>query len=265
MMTFRLARVASARTVGTMQPRHANPSNQNRIVTPPRVSDTSTTASRPTSHRANCLRFLRANALLVCSCVFLTISLFFFVQVERYRAELTRTDATAFQTGDIVTITGVIDGDEVLVQNTSGDKAHVRLLGIRSFSPIVNDPVLAQIGKACFSFLKSNYVGQEARITVNEDLKVDKEGRLLAYLAVRGTDSTEHNVDIGLELIQRGLTLTYIRYPFSREVEYLQADQKSKAEKTGLWDDANIVDRAQALQADWQQSRQADEAKDDAS
>lgn len=195
----------------------------------------------------------------------LSISLFFFVQVERYRAELTRTDEAAFRTGDIVTIVGILDGDEVLIQKASGEKAQVRLLGIQSFNPIVNDPVLAQVGKACFNFLISTYVDKEAQITINESLKVDSEGRLLAYLAVREEPSTEYSLDIGLDLIHRGLTLTYIRYPFAREVEYLQADEKAKADKTGLWGDANVVDRAQALQSDWQQQRQADEAKDDAS
>ncbi len=211
---------------------------------------------------ARWLRLLRTNPLIVASAVLLVVSLFFFVQVERFKAELTRTDAGAFASGDIATITGIIDGDEVTIQKATGEKAHVRIVGIQSFDPVVNDPVLAQAGKACFSFLSSNYVGEQAQLTINETLKVDSSGRLLAYLSVANSGTDELILDLGLDLIRRGLTLAYVRYPFAREAEYLEAAQQAKNDRTGLWGDDNIVDRAEALEADWQRERNAE---DDAS
>lgn len=50
----------------------------------------------------------------------------------------------AFATGDIVTIAGVIDGDELLIENQEGVPTRLRILGIKSFSPTLSDPLLSE-------------------------------------------------------------------------------------------------------------------------
>ena len=87
----------------------------------------------------------------------------------------------AFATGGIVTIVGVIDGDELLIENQEGVPTRLRILGIKSFSPTLSDPLLSEYGKICFDYLKARVTHQSARLEIPGKI-LDTEGRLLGSL-----------------------------------------------------------------------------------
>jgi len=52
------------------------------------------------------------------------------------------------------------------------------------------------------------------------------------------------------------LTLVYLRYPFSREEDYLAVQKKARGDHVGLWGAAEASQRAEALSASWEEQRQ---------
>ena len=203
----------------------------------------------------NSLRFLRRHLMMLFSLFLFAISYYYFAQVQQFRASISRTEADAFTTDDIVTIKAIRDGDEIVV--TKGDdQALVRILGIQSFDPDVNDPAVARIGKSCFEYLKANYGQRKAQITLGKT-KVDASGRLLAYIAVQERPGSQsYNFDIGEDLLRRGLTQVYLRYPFGREQQYLKTEGEAESKQVGMWGVKTAADRANAQRKSWMQQRQ---------
>ena len=202
----------------------------------------------------NSLRFLRRHLMVLCSVGLFSLSFYFWFEVQKFRKSIARTDADAFSSGDIVTIKIVRDGDEVVV--TKGDKqALVRLLGIQSFDPKVNDPVVAGIGKSCFTYLRNNYEQRRAQIMLGK-VKLDGKGRLLAYLSVQEKPGASYNFDVGEDLLRRGMTQVYLRYDFEREPSYLSIESMAESQRQGIWGSQGASDRANALKKQWVRAKE---------
>lgn len=183
---------------------------------------------------------------------FLTIliacSAFFTYRVEAFRARTSKARLTAtISSGTEVAVERVIDGDEISVRSAEDRSFLVRLLGIKSFEPGANDPDVGIFGRSAVAFLEQKLAGETARVEF-EEFKTDRSGRLLAY--VRLGDE-----DVGRSLIERGLTLVYTEYPFSREAEYLQVQTGARHANRGLWGTPKAAQRAEALFETWAAER----------
>lgn len=194
--------------------------------------------------------FLRTLAL-----VLLAASLFFTTSVEITRRNTMAKDPDAFHEGDTVTIVKVVDADEVVVR--AGERQTlVRLLGIKSFSATITDPGVSQYGKICFDYLKSRALDQSALIQLG-DTKSDSRDRLLAYLMLKD-DSGAYTVDLGKELVEKGYTLVYTRYDFTRQEDYLATQFDAREDARGFWANGAIRTKAELLDIVWREEKQND-------
>lgn len=179
--------------------------------------------------------------------ILLVASAAFTLDVQRRRgAWSTDTDVPELQSGDTVKVVRAIDGDEVSVAHPGGTLV-VRLLGIKAFDPGVQEPGISAIGQACAAALV-RLEGQEVQVEFDER-KLDKAGRLLAYLRAGERD-------LGRSLVEEGLALVYTRYPFSREEAYRSAEAVAKTRSEGLWGNPRASVRAEALKGTWEAQRQ---------
>lgn len=169
------------------------------------------------------------------------------VQTRRGAWNTDRT-ATELQSGTAVRVVQVIDGDEVSVRHAGGTVV-VRLLGIKAFDPKVQEPGVSAAGQACLAALErmTLSVDVEARVEFAES-KMDKSGRLLAYLHVGERD-------VGRTLLEQGHAIVYNRYPFSREEAYESAEAVARTRNAGLWANPKAAVRAEALRATWEAQR----------
>lgn len=159
----------------------------------------------------------------------------------------------AFSTGDIVRIVGVVDGDEILIENNAGLATRVRIIGIMSFDPTVSDPLLSGYGNICFHYLKSTAIGHRAKVVV-ADKVLDGEGRLLATLFLKNSKE-DYSVDLGLDLVSKGYTLVYTKYDFPDIEQYLTIQKQARGSSAGFWSNESLVDRADSLSKLWKEER----------
>lgn len=169
----------------------------------------------------------------------------FAVGAERQRREL-RVAEAELQTGDLVSLDRVVDGDSVVVTNGDGQSVPVRILGIKSFRPEPEGDASARIGKEAISTLTNLTTNQKLRVQLGEPPK-DVHGRTLATLYVSGED-------LGMELVERGLALVYTVHPFPGMSTYLQQQHAARAEHRGLWADAELGKRADVLVREWERA-----------
>jgi micrococcal nuclease len=169
----------------------------------------------------------------------------FAVGAERQRLEL-RVSEADLQTGDLVSLDRVVDGDSVVVKNADGQSVPVRILGIKSFRPEPEGDSSARIGREAISTLANLSEAQKLRVQLAEPAK-DVHGRTLATLYASGED-------LGLELVERGLALVYTVHPFPAMSTYLQQQRAARAEHRGLWADAELGKRAELLVREWEQA-----------
>ena len=195
--------------------------------------------------------------LLVLAACLLGASVYFSLGVERMKAAITHTDASAFADGDEVKIIAVIDGDELSVRSQTGQTTVVRLLGIKSFHRTSYDRLFGQYGRQSFDHLTSRWLNRTVKLRLGRT-RVDDRQRLLAYLEWgEGNVST----DVGQDLVSRGFSLVYTAYPFNREQPYLKAEDVALTEKRGLWANAAMVSRIRGLQAIWAEKREEGASK----
>ena len=178
---------------------------------------------------------------------FFCASLFFTVKIVSFKKNLAPgAGAAAIKTGQTAVVSNIIDGDEVAVR-VGGDDLVVRLLGIYSYDTTISDPVVQPMARMSYLYLDQTLRNRKVEIVFDE-LKFDSRKRMLAYLHKDGTD-------IGLEMIGKGLSLAYTKYPFSRMSPYLLAEEKARREKTGLWADGKLAVRSLQLRELWDAER----------
>ena len=176
------------------------------------------------------------------------LSIYFAIKVEqRRRTWRQHKGEIDIKSGAAVTLRGVLDGDELSVRHEKRVFV-VRLLGVRAFSPTINEPGIAHLGAQAAEALRATL--REKKLTLHfKEKKRDKHKRLLAYLHADGKD-------VGFELVRRGLVLVYRRFAFAREPKYLAAELEVQRDKRGLWRSAKATMRATALEAAWQAQRE---------
>ena len=179
--------------------------------------------------------------------MFLGAALFFTISVEQFKRGLNiSSDEINFSSGQKVTVVKIIDGDEISVKLASAQFI-VRIFGISSFEPEVNDPVMENISKESFRYLEKTILNNDVEL-VFEKFQKDKEKRVLSYVYYKG-------IDVGLDMIANGYSIVYTRYIFPRMDEYLKAEKKSIETRKGLWGQPTAAKRSMQLKKLWDTER----------
>jgi micrococcal nuclease len=185
--------------------------------------------------------FWAAIIVLFGAAAFFTLS----VRLEMRQVQGSR---AMIESGTIVTLTKVIDGDSVLVTQEGQGSAPVRILGIKSFDAKIEKDVVTPYGQAAVQSLERILSDRPIRVLLNATAK-DRHGRYIATLYV-------DDQDVGLRLIKEGLVLVYTVYPFPAMSLYLEQQDLARANRRGLWGNNDVADRALALAKAWQRQTQ---------
>jgi len=177
------------------------------------------------------------------SLALLGASIFFTVSITMFKKELNLSGKILeIRSGQEAWVAKILDGDEVSVI-MDDEQVVVRILGVFSFDPNVNDPLYQNIGKSSYTFLKNKILKKTVTL-VFQEFKKDPNNRILAYLHLGG-------VDVGKEMLAKGLSLVFVKYPFSRLDEYLEIEKLAKQSKAGLWGDPSVTKRSLQLKNQW--------------
>jgi len=169
-------------------------------------------------------------------------SLFFGLNAEQRRRSV-QAGSGRIDSGDLVRLIKVIDGDSVQVAREGQEPVTLRLIGIKSFDAKVEKDVVTPFGQAAMEALQRNLADRPLRVMLNSTPK-DKYGRYLATLFA-------DDQDIALLLIRQGLVLTYTVYPFPALQIYLQEQEQARAGRRGLWASSAATERALAIINEW--------------
>lgn len=201
------------------------------------------------------LFWLRKNMLVSISVFLLLCSSYFFYGAESLRRQLRKSEVQAFNSGDIVQVIDVIDGDEMTVTTPSKDaKTVVRLLGIMALDPTREGHAgTVHFGQQAVDYLRSICAGHSAKLIMEQAQHQDKNGRLLAYVQIETDNGFDS--DLGMQLIEKGLALVYTKYPTKREAKYLVAEQKAIAAGQGLWQDPKLKSTVLGWKSQWAEKR----------
>lgn len=183
---------------------------------------------------------------------FLGSSIFFTVQVVAFKESLSSGNepggTVLLKNNAIVTVKKIIDADEVSVIYR-GEHHIIRLLGIKSYDPKINDVSASAAGRAAFQYLKKRLSGTQVILKYDE-YKLDKKQRLLAYIHF-------DNQDVGEQMVKAGLTLVYEKFGFSREKQYLQAEKEAQDYNRGIWSNGALANRSLMLKQLWRENKSA--------
>ncbi len=169
-------------------------------------------------------------------------SAYFGFNAQAQRRAIASAD-TSLSSGDVVSFEKIVDGDTVIVKNSEGESASVRLVGIKSFPLSREAPEVFAAARAATQQLSELLAENPARIELHSTPK-DSHGRFLAYLYVEDRD-------VGLELVKSGAVLVYTLYPFDKMADYLSYQEKARSKKRGLWRSQELARRADALLLNW--------------
>lgn len=179
--------------------------------------------------------------------VLVSASLFFGLNAEQRRKGL-QTGSGKIDSGDLVRLVKVIDGDTVQVIREGQEPVAVRLIGIKSFDAKVEKDVVTPFAQAAVEALQRGMTDRPVRVMLNSTPK-DKNGRYLATLFA-------DDQDIALQLVSRGLVMVYTVYPFPSMQLYLQEQAKARSGRRGLWASAAASERALAMSNEWRRQNQ---------
>lgn len=171
-------------------------------------------------------------------------SLYFGTHAEQRRRAVQHVEGHV-ETGDVVRLVRVVDGDSLVVANPAGEHVAVRVLGIKTFEAAAKNDPFATIGQRAIESLTRMLDEEPIRVLVHATPK-DKHGRVLATLYVG-------DKDVGLAQIQKGLALVYTVYPFPAMTLYLQEQAAARARSAGIWADPALAARADLLLRQWKQ------------
>jgi endonuclease YncB( thermonuclease family) len=177
----------------------------------------------------------------------LIAALYFTISVERFKSRLyTSAENLNFPSGQKVNVVKIIDGDEIAVKMNNSQFV-VRILGISSYEPAVNDPVMENVAKDTLRYLEKTILNYDVEL-VFEKFQQDKDKRVLAYVYYKGTD-------VGLSMVENGLSIVYTRYPFPRIEEYLHSERISRNARKGLWAVPAAAERSMMLKKLWKKGK----------
>jgi len=179
--------------------------------------------------------------------VLLSAALFFGLSAEQRRKSV-QVGSGKIDSGDLVRLVKVIDGDSVQVVRDGQEPVAVRLIGIKSFNAKVEKDVVTPFGQAAVETLQRLMTDRSVRVLLNATPK-DKSGRYLATLFA-------NDQDIALHLVRQGLVLVYTVYPFPAMQSYLQEQEQARAGRRGLWANTAATERALAMMDEWRGQNQ---------
>ena len=119
-------------------------------------------------------------------------------------------------------VTRIIDGDTFITE--TGEK--VRLIGINA--PEISD-IFGQEAKQYLSYLIENKTVDLQADNISNDR--DRYQRLLRYVILDG-------VDINKKMVSDGFSFAYLKYKFSKSIEYEQAQLEARETNKGIWGDS---------------------------
>lgn len=132
---------------------------------------------------------------------------------------------TTFCNGNSIRVTRIIDGDTFEIE--TGES--VRLIGINA--PEISD-IFGKEAKEHLQFLVENKMVELISDNISKDR--DVYGRLLRYVYF-------NKEDINKKMIIDGFAFAYLKYPFTKKLEYSQAQLDAKNNNSGIWNnDQNI-------------------------
>ncbi len=126
----------------------------------------------------------------------------------------------------------IVDGDTFTL--TSGEK--VRLIGIDT--PESQDPnkPVEYYSTEAKDQLEQLIGNKQVRLEFGDE-RTDKYGRLLCYVWVGDTL-------VNLEMVRQGYAMAYLRFPHSRETEFLKAEIAARRNAIGMWASPRTVQPA---------------------
>lgn len=148
--------------------------------------------------------------------------------------------------GDEVTATEVVKGDEIVVEK-GGRSARVRLLGIHAFAEGAPDDTITQLAQQSATFMKEAVVGKKVTIELGPSAK-DVHGRYLGYVHRDGRD-------VNAQSLAEGFSVVYTEYGFERENAYLQAESAARLAKRNIWSSEGLGKVVQGLRKQWSEAR----------
>jgi endonuclease YncB( thermonuclease family) len=157
----------------------------------------------------------------------------------------------AFHESQLVKVTEILDGDELVVQNEYKQRTILRLLGVRAFNPKSPDNRIAYFGQLAYIRWGEYLLGQEARLET-QHLKTDKKDRLLGHLYLEGDDGA-YSRDIALDLLRDGLAIVYPLHDIGdRAADYQNAQTEARDAKREIWGDERAIEHVAVLTASWE-------------
>jgi micrococcal nuclease len=150
--------------------------------------------------------------------------------------------------GDLVTAVFILNGDELVVEK-NGARAKVRLLGIKSFDPVVNEREITAYGDASVRFLTQWLLNKKVHFEFDAPIKDDK-GRYLAYVYL-------DDIEINRRMVADGVSMVYTEYETAREREYFAAELSARHTGIGVWGGRKSRLRIEGLRREWANGREA--------
>ena len=128
-------------------------------------------------------------------------------------------------------VLSVTDGDTFAIATDSGS-VKVRVIGIDTPETVHPAKPVEPFGPEASCRAKELLGGKTVRIHYDPAPGHDRwgrYGRLLAYVEL------PDGGDYGLVMVREGLARAYVKYPCSREKEYLKAESAARKARVGLW------------------------------
>lgn len=176
------------------------------------------------------------------------VAAFYTAQVQSFRGDLLPApENLELTSGQKVTVIKIVDGDELSVR-VGNLQFVVRILGISSYDPAVNDRLTENVAKEAVRYLEKVTLNNEVEL-IFEKFARDRYGRVLSYVYKNG-------VDLGLDLVTNGHSLVFTRYPFPRMPEYLTAERQASEARRGVWALPATRHRSLQLKQVWKNERE---------
>lgn len=130
-----------------------------------------------------------------------------------------------------VPVVRVVDGDTVIIEEESGRRVSIRLVGVDT--PETKDPrkPVQPYGPEASAFTKASLVGKKVRLVRDAEAgDYDRYGRRLAYVYVGSECFNE-------TLVREGYGRVYLKYPseHATRIRYLLLQEEARAARKGLW------------------------------
>jgi micrococcal nuclease len=146
-------------------------------------------------------------------------------------------------------VSGVVDGDTLTVQDSTGHQTTVRLLGIDApemVDPSTNQP--AHWAERAKAYVQARAAGKAVTLRLEPVQTRDRYDRLLAYIYLSDTDC------LNMDLVRDGQAYADRRFRHSYRPQYEMAENEARRKLRGLWKDVT-EDTMPAWRRAWLHSR----------